>query len=441
MLFLFIHLSLACESVYNISSNLFNIGHFQLKLDSFFNHDGRPPYKESFFLVQAHRNATETSFLLETCPGAIVSSYLVVAEHSAFTHGVRFAEEKNIVPAMSVINSLSDSSRNDALLLWPIAKLFDKLKASLESQIILENQNFQSHYQPSLTFIICHCREDLSWISQNIKFIPPNSALFIYEKCKQNSTDFLTETAANIFDRNIYVIDRPDGEVRGDECSGFLTHLTSFYDQLTDYTILLQSDPNHHLFFSYLDVVLRGISIGSYHNIPFLHLNFHRHVTTSTPCMRSVESVLYSQTESDISQLPLIQTYCCSQFIVTKDRILSHSKEFYTHMLYMVDGTYPDLCVKGKPVRSSQCYIFEFLWHIVFGEPRILPMRVDDLRLPNALRMKYGNEHVRVWWKDLDMAPGEKRVLEVEKFAELENGIELPRTNHTENISVVVASE
>ncbi|KAF4740134.1 hypothetical protein FOZ63_003567, partial [Perkinsus olseni] len=53
----------------------------------------------------------------------------------------------------------------------------------------------------------------------------------------------------------------------------------------------------------------------------------------------------------------------------------------------MVDGSIPDLCVaEAKPKRSSHCYVFEFLWHVVFGEPRQLPLRPDDKRLPTALR-------------------------------------------------------
>ena len=230
------------------------------------------------------------------------------------------------------------------------------------------------------------------------------------------------------FTNGIFVIDKPDGAVRGDECSGFLSYLTEFYHQISDYTILLQSDPDQHLFYSYLDVALRGISTGSYRQ-DFLHLNYPplRHVSISTPCMRDVEDFLFLKGKFEDRKIPeisdplnadqlaasseLVSTYCCSQFIVHKSRILQHSQVFYAHMLHMVDGVYPDLCVDGQPKRSSQCYVFEFLWHVVFGEPRVLPFRVDDSRLATALRMKYGNEHVRDWWADLDLAPGSRRPL------------------------------
>ena len=381
---------------------LFSPAHYQMKLESFYLDNDRPPFKESHFLLGLPAN--ESDRLQKICPGAWIFSRLVGFETFSFTEGPELASVQLLDPVRSF---LLTEKLVDLHLSWPLEPAMNRISTIKKVQTT----------PVSLSFVVCHCREDLSWLhSTNITHIPDNSALYVYEKCGHNSEPDL-ESVRPRFSRGLFVIDKPDGEVRGDECSGFLDYLVEQYDGALDarhvlgishYTILLQSDPQNHLFLSYLDVALRGISSGAY-NVPFLHLNFHRHVQTSTPCMRDVEAFLFQQA----APTTLLGTYCCSQFIVSRDRILAHPKSFYEHMLKMVDGTYPDHCVNGKPKRSSQCYVFEFLWHVVFGEPRDLPLRPDDTRLPIALRMKYGNEHVRTWWEDVDLAPGSNRPLSV----------------------------
>eukprot|EP00971_Amphidinium_carterae_P053680 1057469-Amphidinium_carterae.1 len=62
-----------------------------------------------------------------------------------------------------------------------------------------------------------------------------------------------------------------------------------------------------------------------------------------------------------------IGPYCCAQFVASKDAIQRHDLAFYQKMLGLVDGSYgEDLCGVEGVKRSSHCYGFEFLWHIVF---------------------------------------------------------------------------
>ena len=378
----------------------FSVGHYQMKLDSFYLHNDRPPYKEAFFITRLPTNESEA--LLESCPAIWILSRAVVFEHDAFVRPVADAYHELIEPSLYIFENM-DSLRR----VWPLDEAIRKAR---ETFLKLGEAQGSEIGQSSVSFIVCHCREPLEWLSdRNMSHIPLRSSLYIYEKCGRDSGPDLVSVQER-FESGVFIVDRPDGPVRGDECSGFLSYLVEHYDNLADYTILLQSDPDHHLFFSYLDSILRGITLGTY-NSQFLHLNYHRHVQTTTPCMRDVESFLFQLNRESIEQKGLLGTYCCAQFVVHKERVQANSPQFYDHMLAMVDGRYPDLCVNGQPKRSSQCYVFEFLWHVVFGEPRDLPLRPDDNRLPNALRMKYGNEHVRTWWADLDMAPGSRRPL------------------------------
>lgn len=86
-----------------------------------------------------------------------------------------------------------------------------------------------------------------------------------------------------------------------------------------------------------------------------------------------------------------IGAYCCSQFVVARDVIERRSRQFFSRMYSAVDGTWEDSCWKGVK-RSSHCYVFEYIWHIVFAEPHYLPERHLDRRLPILLRLKDGDE-------------------------------------------------
>ena len=253
-----------------------------------------------------------------------------------------------------------------------------------------------------MTFVICHCRELLSSLIGNITEAPVVSKLLIYEKCGSDvSLDDLA-TFRKRFGGGIEIIHQQDGPVRGDECTGYLDYIVNNYESLTDFTVFLQGDADHHMFLSFLNTALKGIKAGQY-DLGFLHLNFHRHYQTTTPCMRDVERVLFNLS-SPVEPVPLIGTYCCAQFIVRRDRILARQKRFYEDAFLLVNGSTPDLCSPTPPRRSSHCYVLEYLWHTVFGEPRYLPHKPDDDRLPLLLRMKYGNENSKCRWDDVALS-------------------------------------
>lgn len=77
-------------------------------------------------------------------------------------------------------------------------------------------------------------------------------------------------------------------------------------------------------------------------------------------------------------------------------------ENIYDRVLKVVDGSTPDNCRRVGPsyekkagARLSHCYQLEFMWHVIFGENDSLPLRVDDDRLPVALRLKDYSEDVR----------------------------------------------
>lgn len=264
-------------------------------------------------------------------------------------------------------------------------------------------------------FVVAHCREDLSWLTKQLQRVPLGARLLIYEKCGAPlAPDVLAAQLPTEHFMAVWQIDRADiGAARGDECSAYLTHILGSYENLADFTIFLQSDPMDHLHFDFLDLVLRSIAAGTY-TTPFLPLNGPRHVRTLTPCLQAVHEEIFKENISE-----LLGPYCCAQFAVSRDAIRRHDKDFYLHMLSLVDGSSNvDLCGMEGTKRSTQCYGFEFLWHVVFGEKPEPPGREDDVRLPLHLRLKHGKEHTRRNWIGVPLA----RDIPLKMFPDHEHG-------------------
>ncbi|CAE8612683.1 unnamed protein product [Polarella glacialis] len=223
-------------------------------------------------------------------------------------------------------------------------------------------------------FVIAHCRESLEWLSAKLKRVPAGAALFVYEKCGGKlQPEELAAVAGKSKFQSITVVQRPDeGSTRGDECSAYLTHIVGHHTDLADFTVFLQSDPYDHLHFDFLDLVLRSIAAGT-HTQPFLALNGPRHVRTLTPCLQSVHEEIFGTNLTE-----LLGPYCCAQFVVSRDAIRAHSLDFYGQMLSLTDGSRSvDLCGIEGTKRSTQCYGFEFLWHVVFGQEVDPPSREE----------------------------------------------------------------
>lgn len=173
-------------------------------------------------------------------------------------------------------------------------------------------------------------------------------------------------------------------EVMTGECTAYLAHLTKGV-QPADFTIFLHDDAPRHIRLPLLSLVLRALRAGTY-EVPFLHLAHERYPSYRTPCLKEVHRQALS------AELPgRLGTYCCSHFAVCKDRIEAHGSDFYRHLERMVaEVSYGSDRGGACRVGSKPCYVMEFLWHVVFGEPSELPPREEDGRLPLALRYEGG---------------------------------------------------
>merc|ERR1712196_681553 len=84
-------------------------------------------------------------------------------------------------------------------------------------------------------------------------------------------------------------------------------------------------------------------------------------------------------------------SYCCSQFVVHRDRLQARPQQFYERIVQYLLGQLPLACAQdvsydARP-RIAVSALFEHLWHVVLGEAPVLPPRSSDARLPLFARV------------------------------------------------------
>jgi hypothetical protein len=361
--------------------------------------------KEVFMVVGAPQEMQQE--LLMSCPGVSILSYMLVAETRLHTHGVSDGDRLRRTAA-TMVNMVGDIHARILYSTWPMHAAEQRYEETKQKVALTAGR------APVLDIVIPHCREEMTWL-RDTAHIPARTRLFVYEKCGQpgNFSDLhsrskavfsgLGDAAAKF--ESIEQIDLSDGIdatlqkfVRRDECNAYLSHVVNNYDNLGDYTAFVHGTPSDHLTWDWFNLVMRMVDLGAY-DVPYLHLSSPRLVMTVNPCQDYVfETAFGRKLEEPIG------AYCCSQFLVSRTRILEQPREYYEKILTVADGTIPDHCERIGPSyekyagqRLAYCYQLEFMWHHVFGEPIRLPLRSEDPRLPLALRMKDRQESLPLW--------------------------------------------
>ncbi|CEL93866.1 unnamed protein product [Vitrella brassicaformis CCMP3155] len=372
-----------------------------------------PPIRGAFFLLRIPPDF-RSQFVAE-CPGLIVFAHLLAAEAllltepldvvaGVYAEGLRLLREREV----------SVEHQDVLVRVWPLREAVERVER------LIDERRSKGQRSASVSVVVCHCMEGLEWLASHAMdftrwpveshiYLRPSSApipISPTEPPPANlatyglNTTLLSDLRQHV--ASLTVIPLSDGTVRGDECTAYLTHINSVLGggegerdgggmfPLSDYLVMLQGDAPNHLRVALLASVLAAMQQGTW-EVPFFHLNTHRHLETVTPCMESTFEVLFDKPPDKDK---ILSTYCCAQFVVSRERLTQRPPSFYRHMATMVDGSIRDTCVeKGLPDRSSHCFVFEFLWHLVMGEDYHLPPRPLDNRLPPLLRIELGDEH------------------------------------------------
>eukprot|EP00928_Gymnodinium_smaydae_P046059 TRINITY_DN30656_c0_g1_i1.p1 TRINITY_DN30656_c0_g1~~TRINITY_DN30656_c0_g1_i1.p1 ORF type:complete len:528 (-),score=112.47 TRINITY_DN30656_c0_g1_i1:79-1641(-) len=358
-----------------------------------------PPVEPASWLVLGTRQENRAE-LAESCPGLVVTSLLLIAEALTFSFGggslpASFARE-----AESYAMALQQARPADyetMLEMFPVQEAYQGQALARESA---ERQR-ASGVAPSVDVVVSRCSSSLQWLWEYD--YPPNSRVLVYEKCAKaadaaSAAAFAEQVAglqgvvASVERRFVAEAEAVDAEGKGlmtGECTAYLAHIVSAMREntLADYTIFVHDDGPRHLRLSLLGLVLRGLRSGQ-RDIGFLHLAHERYPAFRTPCLKEVYRRMFN-TELSGS----LSTYCCSHFVVSRDRIETRSLEFYERLTRLINtAPYAKMHGGGCNIGRKPCYVMEFLWHHVFGEPEELPARSEDATLPLGLRYDGGRE-------------------------------------------------
>ncbi|CAJ1434549.1 unnamed protein product [Effrenium voratum] len=374
---------------------------FQLRIRGYYEHDRRPPLREAMFLVTLP--PVYQREMLLGCPGMVVLAHLLVAESRLYTHEVTEALELvSRAQAMLQLPEIAGVHAEGVQNAWPLQTALgrvDGLLAWLDT----------GRMPLSADIVLPHCREDLSWLGNSslLQVLPARTRIFVYEKC--GAGEDLAAVLSPLLEPHVQLIlarlddvaDPATGlSARRDECTAYLSHVVTHFGDLGDLTFFLHGDPSDHTPFGLLNLVFRAVALGTLNQLDFAHLGAPRLVATYNPCQDDIYRRAVGREPGRL------YTYCCSQFLVSKRRIMQRPLEQYLQMLQLVDGSVPDLCQRIGPSyekyagqRLSHCFFLEFMWHVVFGEPDELPLRADDTSLPLFLRLKDNEERPPSVWK------------------------------------------
>jgi hypothetical protein len=142
------------------------------------------------------------------------------------------------------------------------------------------------------------------------------------------------------------------------ECNGYLSYIISHYHSLSDVSIFVHSKPTEHNE-NILDHINEVLKHWTAEEIGFLHLN-------AGPTIYEDRLKYFKRFWSLLGFIPKsmpkeLRVSCCSQFMVTREKIHLRPLWFYENFLELV----------YEP--PGNCAFPETLWHIIFGEPPLLP--------------------------------------------------------------------
>ncbi|CAE7215045.1 unnamed protein product [Symbiodinium sp. CCMP2592] len=357
-----------------------------------------PPIEEVMWITSL--TEMEQEEMLQVCPGMLVTSLFLHAELRFSLNSHDLLGQHYRGRALRVLRQMkagNDTYELDhyrvTMRTWPVSA------ANAHSlQVRRMSGRETSAETKRVDLVIVACRSDLTWV--DALPLMPSLRILMIAKCKEAAESPLCQRSDCIPAWHIDVQDPAEGAVHSDECGGYVYHILRHYHELAEWTIFLQDDAPRHLHLGYLNLVLKMISSGTLSALAprlFLHLNNDRHLMYWTPCLAQITDLL------GLPSSQLFASYCCSQFLVHKSRILARSLEFYqaaqellTKRLSALEGCLriPQLGPLKPPKPTGHrsafqirpCHLYEFLWHVVFGCDPVLPRREDDESLPSNLR-------------------------------------------------------
>ena len=105
------------------------------------------------------------------------------------------------------------------------------------------------------------------------------------------------------------------------------------------------------------------------------------------------ETVVISRLLNLTPEFDVVSDYCCGQFVVRKDRFNHTAFDTWNSVLdFIANMRMFSFC--GSPESQLRVgFTLEMLYHTMFGEPAIPPIREEDISLPLYLKVMREFEH------------------------------------------------
>ncbi|CAF1491011.1 unnamed protein product [Adineta ricciae] len=204
--------------------------------------------------------------------------------------------------------------------------------------------------------VISHYNEDLNWLDLYIGDTIPH---IVYTR----STDSLIRHAISVN--------------KGREAVAYLRYIVDHYSNLPSLIAFIhahrtawhQTDPSD------IVVALRALRWNKYGYMPLTGTTTFAYFQKDSPNLQSVVNfeLWTAVLQRELGPPPRSGTkgHCCASFVVRKEEILKHPKQFYSKIIdYIVASRHSDQ-LTGRTL--------EYTWQIIFGQPAIVHFRTCDI--------------------------------------------------------------
>eukprot|EP00397_Hematodinium_sp_SG-2012_P019766 GEMP01020330.1.p1 GENE.GEMP01020330.1~~GEMP01020330.1.p1 ORF type:complete len:310 (+),score=54.76 GEMP01020330.1:706-1635(+) len=276
---------------------------------------------------------------------------------------------------------------------WPIDVLFQRAREMAEP--------INAEPTRTIELVISYCQEDLSWVALRIRAeIYALLDVTIVLKCGTPKNSLTALRGA----RSLRYITVEDGPIRADECSAYLGFVEQRYNVLSDYTMFVHADAPEHVpdasatlprsndnALNTFECIIRAAAYGRLKN-GFIHLshNYNSMETDFVPMAKLWRYIFQT------SLVPAkVNSYCCSHFIVTRNRLLLRPPSFYARARKFITSQEAFIYLPGVRIGTNDdfagrlpCQIMMIFWHVMWGEDLVYPDRNEDMSAPFFLKLR-----------------------------------------------------
>eukprot|EP01112_Ceratiomyxa_fruticulosa_P017469 TRINITY_DN5448_c0_g1_i1.p1 TRINITY_DN5448_c0_g1~~TRINITY_DN5448_c0_g1_i1.p1 ORF type:complete len:344 (-),score=32.01 TRINITY_DN5448_c0_g1_i1:22-1053(-) len=200
--------------------------------------------------------------------------------------------------------------------------------------------------------VVSTYNEDVSWLNIYVPDIPS----LVYTR----DVEFAKNNLRNI----------------GNEAYAYLNFIVNNYYSLPSSIAFVHGHPTSWHFTEHMGIVLQKFKWGKY---PYTPLTIPQKIFRMPEPDRNIEeweivNQYWPEVFEDFLGPPpaRLESYCCGQFAVTKERILKHPLATYVYWKTFLEKTRMDSYYSGR--------LFEYTWHIIFGHT---PVWVPDFKVCN----------------------------------------------------------